>query len=57
MNHITRYPDPNNKLQPDDYILDLGIVDLSLYISENIKKTIDIMVDLIEVVRNNKPTI
>lgn len=53
----TRYPDAQNKLQPSDYTLDLGIVDLSLYISDKIQKTIDIMIDMIEVVRNNKPKI
>ncbi len=53
----TRYPDTKNKLQPDDYTLDLGIVDLSLYINDKIQKIIDIIIDIIEVVRNNKPII
>lgn len=44
----TRYPDPNNKLQPNNYNLNLGIVAISPGIAKIIYNTIDIMINIIE---------
>ena len=44
----TRYPDPNNKLQPNNYNLNLGIVAISPDIAKIIYNTIDIMINIIE---------